>query len=754
MVKKIIFILYILVLVCMAAATIVEKSQGTDYAHAHYYGAWWFILIWAVLAALGAFYIIKRKVKCASTLALHLSFIIILLGALLTHISAKRGMIHLRIGQPTDTYMAQDEEQGMKEEKLPFSLCLQKFEAKMHDGTNAVADYSSKFTVIDGDDKSEGEVSMNNIYSHRSYRLYQSSYDEDGKGSVLAINADPYGIPVTYTGYALLFISLVWMLFDPKGGYRKLLKSPLLKKGALMIAFILSMGNIQTLHAESATGNLQNAVLPKETAEKFGELHILYNDRICPVQTFALDFCKKIYGARSYQGLTAEQVLSGWVFYGNTWASEPFIKIKSGEMKTAMNLPDYASLNTFFNREMGGYTIGQYVQEYYNGQQDKFHQQAADIDGKIQIIMELREGVSLKVLPYTFTKNVKATKDHPFIKAGTTTWFSPVDKLPQAVEQQHALYIRNVFSLLNGDVKAGNISRVNEFFVKMKKYQEVSSGNSLPTNTQYKAERINNAFPFATILFMANLTLGFIALFYTIYRMTKKREIKVLNIALPILLGVSFLALTFGLALRWIISGNIPMSNGYESMLTVAWFVMLISILMQLRIRIVMVFGFLISGFFLLVSHINQMDPAIGQMMPVLNSPLLSIHVSIIMMSYALLSLTFICGIMGICLRSHGEELQALSRIFLYPALTTMGFGIFIGAIWANVSWGNYWSWDSKETWALITFMIYAVVVHTQSLPVFRKPLVYHIYITLAFLSIAMTYFGVNYFLTGMHSYA
>lgn len=754
MVKKIIFILYILVLVCMAAATIVEKSQGTDYAHAHYYGAWWFILIWAVLAALGAFYIIKRKVKCASTLALHLSFIIILAGALLTHISAKRGMIHLRIGQPTDTYMAQDEEQGMKEEKLPFSLCLKKFEAKMHDGTNAVADYSSKFTVIDGDDKSEGEVSMNNIYSHRSYRLYQSSYDEDGKGSVLAINADPFGIPVTYTGYALLFISLVWMLFDPKGGYRKLLKSPLLKKGALITALILSMGNIQTLHAESATGNLQNAVLPKETAEKFGELHILYNDRICPVQTFALDFCKKIYGARSYQGLTAEQVLSGWVFYGNTWASEPFIKIKSGEMKTAMNLPDYASLNTFFNREMGGYTIGQYVQEYYNGQQDKFHQQAADIDGKIQIIMELREGVSLKVLPYTFTKNVKATKDHPFIKAGTTTWFSPVDKLPQAVEQQHALYIKNVFSLLNGDVKAGNISRVNEFFVKMKKYQEVSSGNSLPTNTQYKAERINNAFPFATILFMANLTLGFIALFYTIYRMMKKREIKVLNIALPILLGVSFLALTFGLALRWIISGNIPMSNGYESMLTVAWFVMLISILMQLRIRIVMVFGFLISGFFLLVSHINQMDPAIGQMMPVLNSPLLSIHVSIIMMSYALLSLTFICGIMGISLRSHGEELQALSRIFLYPALTTMGFGIFIGAIWANVSWGNYWSWDSKETWALITFMIYAVEVHTQSLPVFRKPLVYHIYITLAFLSIAMTYFGVNYFLTGMHSYA
>ena len=757
MIKKIISLLYILVLIFMAIATIVEKSQGTDYVHAHYYGAWWFITLWAALAAIGIFYIFKRKVKCTSTLALHFSFVIILIGALLTHISSKQGMIHLRIGEPNDTYMTSDGKQGMAEEKLPFSLCLQNFEAKMHDGTNAVADYSSKFTVTDGNEKSEAEVSMNNIYSHHSYRFYQSSYDEDGKGSVLAINADPYGIPVTYTGYALLFISLIWMLIDPKGSYRKLLKSPLIRKGALMIMMTFSLGFSMDVHAETEGSTLesrQNAVLPKESAKKLGELNILYNDRICPVQTYALDFCKKIYGARSYKGLTAEQVLSGWIFYSNVWANEPFIKVKSGELKSTLALPDYCSLNNFFNRDMGGYTIGQYVQEYYNGAQDKFHQQAADIDGKIQLIMDLRQGISLKVLPYTFPKNVKAYKDQPFIQSGTTIWYSPSSKLSPAVEHQHALYIQQVFSLLYQDVKAGNTERVNIFFDKMKKYQEISSGKSLPSKTQYKAERINNAFPFATILFMVNLTLGFIALFYTIYRMTKNRSIKILDIALPVLLGISFLALTFGLALRWIISGNVPLSNGYESMLSVAWIVMLISLLMQFRIRIVMVFGFLLSGFFLLVSHINQMDPAIGQMMPVLNSPLLSIHVSIIMMSYALLSLTFICGIMGICLRSHDEELQALSRLFLYPALTAMGFGIFIGAIWANVSWGNYWSWDSKETWALITFMIYAMVVHTQSLPLFRKPLAYHIYVTLAFLSIVMTYFGVNYFLTGMHSYA
>ncbi len=755
MVKKIIFILYILTLVSMATATIVEKDQGADYVQTHYYGAWWFILIWAAMTVLGILYIIKRKVRRASTLALHLSFAVILTGALLTHFSAQHGMIHLRINQPTDTYMASDGEYGMAVKKLPFSLCLQEFEAKMHNGTNAVADYSSKFIITDGKEKSEAMVSMNNIYSHRSYRFYQSSYDEDGKGSVLAINADPYGIPVTYCGYALLFISLIWMLIDPKGSYRKLWNSPLLKKGALMLTLVFALGTITTrAYAKTNPEQLRNAVLPRETAKKFGELYILYNDRICPLQTYALDFCKKTYGARSYKGLTAEQVLTGWIFYSEVWNDEPFIKVKRGELKNTLALPDYCSVNQFFNRNMGGYILGPYVQEYYQGQQDKFHKQAIDIDDKIQLIMDLRRGVSLKVLPYTFPKSVREDGTHSFIKAGTTIWLSPADSIPHTVEHQHALYIRNVFPLIYEDVKAGNTARVNEFFTKMKKYQTVSGGNSLPSKTQYQAERINNAFPFATILFMVNLTLGVIALFYTIYRITKNRQVKFLDYSLPVLLGISFCALTFGIVLRWIISGYVPMSNGYESMLTVAWLVQLISLFMQFRIRILMVFGFLLSGFFLLVSHINQMDPAIGQMMPVLNSPLLSIHVSIIMMSYALLSLTFICGLMGICLHSHREELQVLSRLFLYPALTALGFGIFIGAIWANVSWGKYWGWDPKEVWALITFMVYAAAAHTSSIPSMRRPMVYHVFMTLAFLTILMTYFGVNYFLGGMHSYA
>lgn len=402
MIKKILLILYILILVCMAAASIVEKTEGTDYAHVHYYGAWWFILIWAALAALGIFYLIQQKVKAVSTWVLHLSFVIILVGAFITHVNGKQGMMHLRIGEPSDIYFSNNPAEGIQQRKLPFTLSLQKFNIHLYEGTNVVRDYSSQFLVTDHYEMKEAKVSLNKIYTHGSYRFYQASYDEDGMGSVLAINSDPFGIPVTYCGYFLLFASLVWILFDKKGGYRKLLK-------------------------------------------------------------------------RSYQ---------------------------------------------------------------------------------------------------------------------------------------------------------------------------------------------------------------------------------------------------------------------------------------QFRNLLIVIFSLVGIGFIFLIYHFSHIDFSTGERAPILNSPYFCLHVSVIMMSYVLLILTCLCGILGICWGSRQERMRDLSHLFLYPALTTMGFGIFIGAIWANVSWGNYWSWDSKETWALITFMIYAVVVHTQSLPVFRKPLVYHIYITLAFMSIAMTYFGVNNFLTGMHSYA
>ncbi len=750
--KKIIIALYALIVIVLGGATFVEHGHGRDFALQHIYGAWWFSLLWALLAAFGVAWIVRRRMRRWPILLLHASFVLILAGALLTHLTSKQGVIHLRMGETTDEYYEAATETGMRVAHLPFQLRLDNFNIIYHKGTQAVADYETHFTIVEGQQQTEARVSMNNIFSHRGYRLYQSSYDEDQRGSVLAMNADPWGIPVTYVGYALLFFSLVYMLIDPRGTFRHLLRSPLLQRTALLILIF---------HCSLLTCRAAAPTLPREQADAFARLHILYNNRICPVETYAIDFTKKLYGKRHYGSYSATQVLLGFIFWGDEWNKEPIVKIKRGDLKSQLDLPTYCSVDFFFNEAMGGYIIGPYLKEYYNGQQDGFHKQAAQIDEKLSLVMDLRRGTPLKLFP-----------------ANESSWIAPTDALPAGISPADSTYITTVFNNLYQDALSGNYAHFGQIVKTISNYQQKHGAATLPTATKDKAEHLYNHIPFATILFMFNLTLGFLALFCCIWMMTRqKKSSKKWETIGNILLLISFLALTFCIALRWIVKGTIPMSNGYETMLLTAWFVMAITLLFNYQLStirsqlsaLLLTFGFLLSGFFLLVSHISQMDPQITHMMPVLNSPLLSLHVSIIMMSYALVGLTFICGIVALLLkgisklRGHREKtaiatqmesLAVLSRIFLYPALTTMGLGIFIGAIWANVSWGNYWSWDPKETWALITFMVYAVVVHTQSLPVFRRPLTYHTYMVLAFLTILMTYFGVNYFLGGMHSYA
>ncbi len=750
MIKKITILLYIAIVVVMGATTIVEHIHGRDFALSHFYGAWWFSLLLALLVAFGVAYIVRQRMRRWPLLLLHGSLILILTGALLTHLTSRQGVVHLRMGEPTDEYYESPTATGMKVAHLPFKLSLSSFNIIYHEGTRAAADYESDFQVIDGDATRDGRVSMNNIFTYRGYRFYQSSYDSDQRGSILSMNADPWGIPVTYLGYALLFFSLIYMLIDPKGSFRRLLRSPLIQRSAILLLFF---------HCSLFTCRAAAPTLPAEQAEAFGRLHMSYNDRICPVETYALDFTKKLFGKRHYGEYSATQVLLGFIFWGDEWSKEPILTTKGGVLKDQLDLPSHCSVDFFFNETMGGYIIGPYLKEYYNGQQDAFHKQAAQIDDKISLVMDLRRGSPLKLFP-----------------TDSASWVAPTDALPSTTAATDSVFIADIFNQLYADALSGNHAHFSQLVSAIDQYQHLHGNSSLPSPTRDNAEHLYNKIPFATILFMFNLTMGFLMLFYCIWLMTRKADttpsLKKLAWLWTGLLLLSFLALTLCIALRWMVKGSIPMANGYETMLLTAWFVMAITLVSIRRLSsmrdLLLTFGFLLSGFFLLVSHINQMAPQITHMMPVLNSPLLSLHVSIIMMSYALISLTFICGLVALIVKlvrritthaSHPDDhslqaLAVLSRIFLYPALTTMGLGIFIGAIWANISWGNYWSWDPKETWALITFMVYAVVVHTQSLPVFRRPVVYHVYMVLAFLTILMTYFGVNYVLGGMHSYA
>ena len=737
----------------MAAATFVEKFRGTEFVHASVYGSWWFVGLWAVLALLAVAYFVGRRVRRASVVLLHLSFAVILAGALLTHVTSWQGAVRLRVGETVSTYYENVPGGDVVERKLPFELRLESFDVKYHDGTRAEADYVSRFTITDGGATQRAEVSMNNVWKYRSVRFYQSSYDPDMRGSILALNSDPWGIPVTYAGYALLFLSLVWLLVDPKGAFRRLFKNDMMRRGVLSVMAVCAMSQ-----AAGAANTL-----PRETADRLGRLNILYNDRVCQLQTFAVDFTKKLCGSARYGDYTPEQVLAGFIFYGDEWSAEPIIRVKNGPLRDALQLPGRCSVNTFFNQVMGGYILGPYLTEYYRGHNDKFHKQVADIDDRLMMVMELRRGTLLRVFPFT--------------SGGKTTWYSPTENITDTlVDEAHRKYMQNVFSLIYGEVLAGSYGNVDKILDKMLKYQQLNGGSSLPSAAQVKAERIYNAIPFATILFMVNLTLGVVLLIIGLIRLIRPvktdkpdRPDKALLRAVPVvggaLLGLSLLALTACIALRWIVGGRVPMANGYETMLLMAWFVMVLALVAARRFRIALPFGFLMSGFFLLVSHINQMDPQITHIMPVLSSPLLSVHVSVIMMSFALLSLTFICGLTAIILRlvrgrnaveldGQLDSLALLSRLLLYPALTLLGVGIFVGAIWANVSWGAYWSWDAKEVWGLITLMVYAVAAHAASVPFLRRSMGYHIFMTLAFLTLVMTYFGVNYFLGGMHSYA
>ncbi|MBQ6064804.1 MAG: cytochrome c biogenesis protein CcsA [Prevotella sp.] len=744
MIKRMVFILYVAVLIVLGAATFIEHSEGRTFALTHIYGAWWFSLLWALLAAFGIAWIVKRRVSRWFVWLLHGSFVLILAGAFITHLFSRQGVIHLRQGESTNQYYVTVTETGMRAKTLPFQVELKQFDVAYHDGTEAAADYVSHITITDKEKVIEGIVSMNNIFSYRGFRLYQNSFDDDLRGSLLSINNDPWGIGVTYLGYGLLFFSLIWLLIDPKGTFRRLLRSPLLRQGAAV--GVLLMGNAGIIHALPT--------LPKETAKDFGKMHILYNDRICPLQTFAIDFTKKLYGKAHYGEYSAEQVLAGFIFWGDEWANEPIVKVKGGELRGQMHLDKYVCVNALFNPNNGEYRIGPYLQGYYNGKHDAVHKQAMQLDDKLMLVMNLRSGALLKVFPNTHEDK--------------TIWVSPAEKLPATVDTDDAVFISSAFNQLYHDTQSLDFNHFSHVMGEIKDFQVRNSGVSMPSNKKDRAEYIYNKVPFATILFMVNLTMGILSLLFLIWELTRKEQRtskrchRAMRAFSTIVLLTSFLTLTACIALRWVIKGTLPMSNGYETMLFIAWFVMLITLLVRLKMpslpknlsSLIVMAGFLSSGFFLLVSHISQMDPQITHLMPVLNSPLLSLHVSVIMMSYALLSLTFVCGVVGLVMKSCAEQLAVLSRIMLYPSLTTMGLGVFIGAIWANVSWGQYWSWDPKETWALITFMVYAIAVHQQSLPAFRRPLVYHAFMVLAFLTILMTYFGVNYFLGGMHSYA
>lgn len=744
--KRTAFSLLGILLLILTIATILEKIYGTDFVNEYIYSSVPFVILWGVTAITSLLYIIKSKLHRQPVIfLLHLSLLFILAGAFTTWIYGEQGTMRVRQGEQQTSFT---DSKGISHQ-LPFSITLNQFEIIYYKGTLAPMDFISHISVADKDchRQIQGKVSMNHIFSYQHYRFYQSGYSEDNEGSVFSVSHDPYGIGITYAGYTLLLLSTVFFFFSPQSRFRQLLKSPLLHRSLTVILLLFTFSlNSNFLKANSPSPK----VLPREVAEHFGDLYILYNNRICPLQTFARDFTIKLYGSSSYKGLTPEEVLTGWLFYYDSWKNEPIIRIKSNEARKLLEIEgNYARLKDYIST-INEYKLEKMMNHIRSGEQVTDKRGIEEADEKFNIINLVCTGAMMKIFP---CRNIAGK---------TLEWYSQSDQLPQDMDNDKWVFIRKSMSYVNEMIVMKKYNDACLLLEKIKKYQQKECDGLLPADNKFKAEKIYNQFDYSKSVAMACICIGLICFIYYCHCMaSQKRTSRKAIIILNILLWIVFTYLSAAICLRGYVSNHLPLSNGFETMQFMAWCTLLLTFLLQRKFAMLLPFGFLLCGLTLMVSMLGESNPQITQLMPVLQSPLLSIHVVVIMIAYSLLAFIMLNGVTAVILHQSQKEckeqierLQIISQIILYPAIFLLAIGIFIGAVWANVSWGRYWGWDPKEVWALITMLVYALALHPRSLPWFHRTMFFHVFCITAFITVLITYFGVNFLLGGMHSYA
>lgn len=737
--KNLILVVATAIILILITATIVESSKGTAFVRQHIYTSAWFVVLWAALVVAAAVYIVLRKHKnksniCTSVLLVHASFLVILLGAFTSWNMAESGTIHLRQNETTSTM--KDEEGKTKE--LGFEVSLKNFNVVNYPGTDAPMDYVTTLTA----NTQEIKVSMNNIGSFNGYRFIQSGYDSDMQGTTLGVYHDPWGIGITYTGYALLFISLIATMASKKTRMRHLYRKALSLQGAKAwaVTALLAVSSFAT------SANAQEMVkIDGDIADDFGKICVLYNSRITPINTVATSFVTKLCGKPTWDGLSSNQVFAGWIFDVPYWETVKMIEIKEKKAQELLGINGkWASFDDFWDN-YNNYKLDAPLKKAYKDGDTKLQKQLRDADEKFNIIRMLYGGEMLKMFPYAG-------------KQGHMQWFAPGQPLGNLkLNEKELVFIKKSMDYLAESIITGDKARAEEIAKKIYSYQHVRGKAVVPTKFRIYTETFYNKTNAQRLPVMLYLTLSLLLAIVSTLSLNNGKQKKT-RLVSSVLTWVMLIHTTLLLVLRWYVSGHLPMSNGYETMQFMAWATLIVTLVMQKSFLPVKQFGPLLSSFALLVAMITDGNPQITQLMPVLQSPLLSVHVMVIMFSYAMFGLTALIGLQGLIAHHRKQEekeqqLAALSQFLLFPAVALIAIGIFIGAIWANVSWGRYWSWDSKETWALITMLIYSAPLHAD-IKWLRKAQHMHIYMLLAFLSVLMTYFGVNYFLSGMHSYA
>ena len=715
--------LYTLLVVCMGFSTIVEKFFGKDYVSEVIYGSWWFAALWALTAIVSMLYLIRKKVyRRFAVMMLHTSFIVILIGAMTTHVTSREGTLHLRKGEAVAAFT---DNEGVAC-ALPFDICLKDFEIVHYPGTDAVMDYKAHIIVDSNGTEEEACISMNNIGKFADYRFYQSSYDADGQGTVLLVAFDPYGIAITYTGYLLLLAGLILTMCSKHSRIRQLLR--IATRSALtMLVLCLCCGQARA-----------GETVDKEIADEMGQVAVLYNGRICPLNTAATDFVTKLCGKSTWQGMSANEIFLNWTIFYTEWEKRTIIKVKDREVQKILGIN-------------GKWAC---VRDFYTSQNDyKLKDKISDVSLPESTRKAIRE-TDEKIQVVTMFYNSELLRIFPLSNHGVIEWQKPGStELPQDVGEAEFQFINHIMDHLVMSILAKDVTKAKSIIAKIRVYQKEKAQDILPSGALMQAEIINNRLLSATwsVFVCLIFSLLFCVMFFS---RRPERRVGICHTVFVLLLTIY---ITLLIALRWWISGHVPMSNGFETMLFMAWISMLLTLTLTRHFPVMKAFGPVVSSFCLLVAMLASGNPQITQLMPVLQSPLLTFHVVFVMLAYAILAIITLIAIQCLALRlrtSEMERMTALSQFLLYPSVAFLAIGIFIGAVWANVSWGTYWSWDPKETWALITLMVYAIPLHQSSLWQSRKPRSYHWFVLLSFLTVLMTYFGVNYFLSGMHSYA
>ena len=752
--KKTTLILLVIYAILMAAATIVEKFYGTAVAKAVVYYSPLFIILHLLMVI--NFFLISLQHKLFSGkkwsyMVIHLSFLFILTGATITHFMGKEGMVHLREGEKTDILIVRSGDDATTE-KLPFEIELTDFNLIRYPGSQSPSSYESYIKIHDEGKMTETKIYMNNVLDLKGYRFFQASYDEDELGSILSVNYDATGRRVTYTGYTLLFLGLILMLFDNHSRFRRLWNK-------LNYALILGLFLVHPLANEASA---QNAIIPAQHAQKFGYLPMQSaNGRITPVSTFASEIVRKFKAKKVMGDLKPEQLLLSIMVYPADWANEALIEIKEYEIadKYGWTGKKRISYKDAFN-EKGQYKLYPDIEDIYRknpSERNRFDKEVMKIDDRVNIIHELLNNRMLRLFP-----DAKDTINHRWMAIGELFAKNPMGI--SSDEKEIVDLAKNYFESVRAAGLSGNWTAADSALQSIAQFQQNNSDASLINNSKLKAEVLYNDLNLFRLCRMGYLILGAIMLILAFRHHPVHGQQSLgglLQISLIASIGIFFILHTLNLGMRWYISGYAPWSNSYETMVSLAWAGVLCGFIFVRRNRLVTALATLFGGAVLFVSGLSWMEPQITPLVPVLKSPWLMAHVASLVMAYGFLGISCMIGTAYLFITLSKKEttrpllaqLTIINELSMLLGVGLLTIGIFLGAIWANESWGRYWSWDPKETWALITMVVYTTVLHFKWFSKSNTDRAFNLFAQLSFLSILMTFLGVNYFLSGMHSY-